>query len=91
MNFLIFFFFLDLVSGLDVHFIVAVACGKSHSLALNKWGQVFAWGSDSHGQLGHQLGQVIQPVPKIIKNLAKYHVVQIACGRLHSVALCNSE
>ncbi|XP_044756595.1 probable E3 ubiquitin-protein ligase HERC4 isoform X2 [Coccinella septempunctata] len=78
------------VSGLDAHFIVAVACGKAHSLALNKWGQVFAWGSDSCGQLGHQLGQVIQPVPKIVKSMAKYHVVQIACGSLHSVALCNS-
>ncbi|KAL3278333.1 hypothetical protein HHI36_013664 [Cryptolaemus montrouzieri] len=79
-----------LVSCLDAHPITMVACGKAHSLALNKWGQVFAWGSDACGQLGHQLGHVLQPVPKIVKSLAKYNVVQIACGRLHSVALTNN-
>ncbi|XP_045467862.1 probable E3 ubiquitin-protein ligase HERC4 isoform X2 [Harmonia axyridis] len=79
-----------LVSALDAHTIVAVACGRSHSLALNKWGHVFAWGSDAYGQLGHQLGQVIQSVPKIVRSLATFHVVQIACGRYHSVALCKS-
>ncbi|KAK9891763.1 hypothetical protein WA026_016561 [Henosepilachna vigintioctopunctata] len=78
------------VSGLDAHSIKAVACGEAHSLALNTWGQVFAWGSDACGQLGHQLGQNIQSFPKIVKSLAKYQIVQIACGRFHSVALTNN-
>lgn len=68
-----------------------VACGESHSLALNQWGHVFSWGSDSHGQLGHQLDGENQPVPKIIKSLTTSHIVQIACGRKHSLALTNSK
>lgn len=29
-----------------------VACGDFHSMALNEWGQIYAWGSDAHHQLG---------------------------------------
>lgn len=54
-------------------------------------GTDFSWGSDTYGQLGHQLGQSMQPVPKIVKTLATQHVVQIACGQRHTVALTNSE
>ncbi|KAI4456139.1 ubiquitin-protein ligase e3a-related [Holotrichia oblita] len=81
----------QLVSSLDAHSISQVACGASHSLALNQWGQVFAWGSDNYGQLGLQLGSDnVQPVPKILKALATYHVIQIACGENHSIALTNN-
>lgn len=81
--------FVELVSGLEAHPIISVACGDSHSLALNRWGEVFSWGSDDFGQLGHQLGSTIQNVPKLIRSLTKYNVVQIAAGQKHSVALTN--
>lgn len=29
-----------------------VACGWAHSIALSQSGQVWVWGSNSHGQLG---------------------------------------
>ncbi len=32
------------VSGLDEYNIVAAACGKRHTLAVDKWGKLFAWG-----------------------------------------------
>lgn len=60
-------------------------------MALNQWGQVFSWGSDLFGQCGHQLGNNIQTTPKIIKGLTIAHIVQIACGDKHSVALSNSK
>lgn len=78
------------VSGLDAHPIIHVACGSMHSMALNEWGQVFAWGSDLYGQLGLQIGEELQSVPKIVRALAAYHVVQIACGQRHSLALLNN-
>lgn len=81
---------LDLVPGLEAHEIVHVSCGASHSMALNKWGQVYAWGSDHNGQLGLQVENYIQPVPKILRALASYHVIQIICGERHSIALTNS-
>ncbi|XP_050295958.1 probable E3 ubiquitin-protein ligase HERC4 isoform X2 [Anthonomus grandis grandis] len=78
------------VTGLDAYNITHVSCGANHSVALNQWGQVFSWGSDYHGQLGQQLGENIQPVPKIVRNLASHHVVQLVCGQRHTVALTNS-
>lgn len=84
-----------MVSGLNASVVVQIACGTNHSMALDEWGQVFAWGSDAEGQLGHGLsatsGNTIQATPKIIKNLATNHTVQIACGAKHSIALTSSK
>jgi hypothetical protein len=40
------------VDSLSKYLITRASCGASHTLAVNEWGQVFSWGSDSHGQLG---------------------------------------
>jgi E3 ubiquitin-protein ligase HERC4 len=80
----------QLVSGLDAHPITNIACGSMHSMALNQWGEVFSWGSDNYGQLGHQLGGTLQIVPKLVKSLAPYHIIQIAAGQKHSIALTNA-
>ncbi|XP_060525182.1 probable E3 ubiquitin-protein ligase HERC4 isoform X2 [Cylas formicarius] len=77
------------VIGLDSYDIARVACGTTHSVALSRWGGAFSWGSDYHGQLGQQLGEKIQPVPKIIRSVAPYHLVQVCCGQRHTVALSN--
>lgn len=82
---------LDPVTGLDAHIITRVACGSMHSMALNQWGQVYSWGSDYHGQLGLDIGENIQPIPKFVRALGTYHIVQICCGQRHSVALANSK
>lgn len=80
---------LEPVPGLESYEIVHIACGTAHSMALNKWGQVYAWGSDSNGQLGLQAENKLQPVPKIVKALAAHHVIQISNGEKHSLALTN--
>lgn len=60
-------------------------------MALDEWGQIFSWGSDSMGQLGSNLGSYAQDKPKIVKFLATKNVIQIACGSHHSIALTNSK
>ncbi|XP_075971784.1 HECT and RLD domain containing E3 ubiquitin ligase 4 isoform X1 [Anticarsia gemmatalis] len=70
--------------------ISAVACGMQHSAALDEWGQLFSWGSDSMGQLGSNLGTHAQDKPKFVKGLATRNVIQIACGAYHSIALTNN-
>lgn len=84
-------YILEPVAGLDAYVITRVACGSMHSMALNQWGQVYSWGSDYHGQLGLDIGENIQPIPKFVRALGIYHIVQICCGQRHSVALANSE
>jgi len=37
---------------LSRYLITRASCGSDHTLAVNEWGQVFSWGSDSYGQLG---------------------------------------
>ncbi|XP_023933810.2 probable E3 ubiquitin-protein ligase HERC4 isoform X2 [Bicyclus anynana] len=80
----------DLVETFKGCVVSAVACGLSHSMALDEWGQTFSWGSDNMGQLGSNLEGHAQLKPKIIKNLATKNVIQVDCGSHHSVALSNN-
>ena len=79
------------VEGLEAHVIVSAACGSHHTLAKNEWGEIFAWGSNALGQLGLDTRDQIVSTPKMIKSLATKHVIQIACGENHSLALTNGE
>lgn len=83
-------FFSEFISALENYSISQVATGNAHSLAVNEWGQVFSWGSGTAGQLGYET-DVNQINPKIIRTLATKHVVQIASGHYHSLALTNSK
>ena len=62
----------------------AVATGRAHSLALRADGSVWAWGDNSHGQLG--LGHdEDSETPQLVPGVAD--VVAIAAGDDHSLAL----
>ncbi|XP_027146712.1 alsin isoform X2 [Larimichthys crocea] len=68
--------------------VVDLAFGREHSLALSAQNEVWAWGS------GCQLGLVTStfPVwrPQKVEHLAGRHVIQVACGAYHSLALVRS-
>lgn len=81
--------FLELVDGIKGQRIVSACCGDNHSLAVTEWGQLYGWGSDSHCQLCY-FGNS-QPVPKIMRDMAMYNVIQVACGQSHSLALTQSK
>jgi alpha-tubulin suppressor-like RCC1 family protein len=82
--------------------VVAVAAGDEHALALGASGGVWAWGRNSHGQLGLGWGAVgpDQPSPRLVPALAGEwgtpgggggpappRVVALAAGAAHSLAL----
>ncbi|XP_049514109.1 probable E3 ubiquitin-protein ligase HERC4 isoform X10 [Dermacentor silvarum] len=81
---------LEQVAALAAHEIRAVACGEAHSLALSDAGQVFSWGCNRNGQLGCGTEEESRLRPKVIKKLATLHIVQIACGTVHCLALANN-
>lgn len=86
--------FLEKVDSLSNQVIKDVSCGLFHSLALNEWGQIFAWGQNNHGQLGiaRQSGdETYVSTPKMVKTLATLQVIQIAAGYEHSLALTSSK
>jgi len=70
--------------------IVAVAAGYSHSLALTRDGEVYAWGADTFGQLGDG-GVNDSGVPVIVRGLPpRDPVVALAGGHNDSLALTRS-
>lgn len=46
------FYSVEQITSVDPIVMISVACGEAHSMALNEWGQLYTWGSDSCCQLG---------------------------------------
>ncbi|XP_010247275.1 PREDICTED: uncharacterized protein LOC104590345 [Nelumbo nucifera] len=68
---------------LDVHHI---ACGVRHAALVTRQGEVFTWGEESGGRLGHGVGEdVIQP--RLVESLAVSNVDFVACGEFHTCAV----
>ena len=68
--------------------IVAIAAGGSFSLALDKDGNVYAWGSDDRGQLGQgpaSTGESLR-YPHLVTGISK-RIIQISAGGAFVVAL----
>ncbi|XP_042515306.1 PH, RCC1 and FYVE domains-containing protein 1-like [Macadamia integrifolia] len=68
---------------LDVHHI---ACGVRHASLVTRQGEVFTWGEESGGRLGHGVGKdVIQP--RLVESLTVCSVDFVACGEFHTCAV----
>ncbi|KAI2663309.1 Alsin [Labeo rohita] len=65
--------------------ILEVACGDQHTLALSAKHEVWAWGSGC--QLGLNTSAFPICKPQKVEHLAGRHVLQVACGATHSLAL----
>uniref|UniRef100_J3LFX8 FYVE-type domain-containing protein n=1 Tax=Oryza brachyantha TaxID=4533 RepID=J3LFX8_ORYBR len=63
-----------------------VACGEKHAAIVTKQGEVFSWGVDNGGRLGHKMSVTISN-PKIIDSLASTRVKAIAFGAKHTCAV----
>lgn len=72
----------------DISRVVKVAAGKSHSVALDATGGVYCWGSCNYGQcgaVGRRRGGTAPP--KQVEALSQVHIVDIAAGDSHTLAL----
>lgn len=77
------------VDNLDNIHIVAIAAGRTFSLALSNTGKVYSWGSGSNGKLGNG-STSFKPSPSLISRGEMpndYVVKTIACGAEHCLAL----
>jgi tRNA A-37 threonylcarbamoyl transferase component Bud32 len=69
--------------------IILISCGSYHSLALNKNGEVYAWGDNSYGQIcGLLKNNTLIPIK--VNGFSEEKVIYISCGSAHSVALTKS-
>jgi alpha-tubulin suppressor-like RCC1 family protein len=68
---------------LDVQYI---ACGARHAALVTKQGEVFSWGEESGGRLGHGVDCDI-PHPQLVDALAATNIELVSCGEYHTCAV----
>ncbi|KAL9674843.1 hypothetical protein QQ045_003042 [Rhodiola kirilowii] len=74
---------LESAVALDVH---SVACGDRYAALVTKQGEIFSWGEESGGRLGHGVdSDILQP--KLIDSLNKTNIEVVACGEYHTCAV----
>ena len=72
--------------------IVAVACGNTHTIALDSTGNVYAWGNNDYGEVGNNNMGNNSKIPINISSpgfgsIVGKNIVAIACGTMHTIAL----
>lgn len=76
------------VSSLLAHDIAEVVCGACHTAVLTDEGNLFTFGLNDEGQLGHSGGFDKVPVPVEVK--LQDPIVAVAAGDYHTLALTHS-
>ncbi|KAF2594252.1 hypothetical protein F2Q70_00045572 [Brassica cretica] len=69
---------------LDVH---QIACGVRHATFVTRQGEIFTWGEESGGRLGHGIGRDVSH-PRLVESLSAIDFV--ACGEFHTCAVTGS-
>ncbi|XP_067358125.1 alsin isoform X2 [Channa argus] len=77
------------IKSLNNKEVVLVAAGSHHSLALTAQSQVFSWGSNSSGQLGHM--ETPSTVPRLAKLSEGIRVWDISAGKRHTLLLADGD
>ncbi|KAJ4827177.1 hypothetical protein Tsubulata_025271 [Turnera subulata] len=63
-----------------------IACGGQHAALVTKQGEIFSWGEESGGRLGHGVDcDVLHP--KLIDALSNTNIELVACGEYHTCAV----
>ncbi|GMI80334.1 hypothetical protein like AT5G19420 [Hibiscus trionum] len=63
-----------------------IACGGQHAALVTKQGEVFSWGVETGGRLGHGVDSNVSH-PKLIDSLKNINVELVTCGEYHSCAV----
>src|SRR5436853_2717324 len=68
----------------ELNDITDMSCSYGHTLALNKYGHVYSFGDNVHGELGLGHTKYVR-IPTLISNLN--HIIQVCAGDHHSIFL----
>ncbi|KAF2323756.1 hypothetical protein GH714_036838 [Hevea brasiliensis] len=63
-----------------------IACGRRHAALVTKQGEVFSWGEELGGRVGHGVDSDVLH-PKLVDGLKNINVELVACGEYHSCAV----
>ncbi|GFY85614.1 regulator of chromosome condensation (RCC1) family with FYVE zinc finger domain-containing protein [Actinidia rufa] len=63
-----------------------ISCGVRHTALVTRQGELFTWGEESGGRLGHGVGKDVTQ-PRLVEPLAFCSVDFVACGEFHTCAV----
>ncbi|KAF7833335.1 PH, RCC1 and FYVE domains-containing protein 1-like isoform X1 [Senna tora] len=63
-----------------------IACGGRHAALVTKQGEIFSWGEESGGRLGHGVDSDVLH-PKLVEALSNTNIELVACGEYHTCAV----
>uniref|UniRef100_A0A1D1XGZ2 Putative E3 ubiquitin-protein ligase HERC1 n=2 Tax=Anthurium amnicola TaxID=1678845 RepID=A0A1D1XGZ2_9ARAE len=63
-----------------------VACGGRHAALVTKQGEIYSWGEEAGGRLGHGVDADVSQ-PKLIDALSNMNIELVACGEHHTCAV----
>eukprot|EP00268_Persea_americana_P027387 TRINITY_DN2677_c0_g1_i1.p1 TRINITY_DN2677_c0_g1~~TRINITY_DN2677_c0_g1_i1.p1 ORF type:complete len:1105 (+),score=228.75 TRINITY_DN2677_c0_g1_i1:439-3753(+) len=63
-----------------------IACGGRHAALVTKQGEVFSWGEEAGGRLGHGVDSDVSH-PKLVDALGGTNIELVACGEYHTCAV----
>ncbi|KAJ8628589.1 hypothetical protein MRB53_021912 [Persea americana] len=66
--------------------VLNIACGSRHAALVTRQGEVFSWGQETGGRLGHGVGSDVSQ-PKLVDALSCMNVEFVACGEYHTCAV----
>ncbi|RCV20927.1 hypothetical protein SETIT_4G097300v2 [Setaria italica] len=64
----------------------SIACGSNHLMLVTKQGEIYSWGEESGGRLGHGVDADVCH-PKLISALSGITIESVACGEFHTCAV----
>ncbi|XP_047063281.1 PH, RCC1 and FYVE domains-containing protein 1-like [Lolium rigidum] len=64
----------------------SISCGENRAAIITKQGEVFSWGKETSGRLGHKVTDNVS-CPRIVESLASVHVKAVAFGSKHTCAV----
>ena len=67
--------------------LIQIECGGHHTVGLTKNGEVFTWGDNSCGELGHGDLGGRRSVPTKVESLDGLVIAKISCGSEHTAAV----
>ncbi|KAJ6811289.1 uncharacterized protein M6B38_155615 [Iris pallida] len=63
-----------------------ISCGGRHAALVTKQGEIYSWGEESGGRLGHGVDSDVSQ-PKLLDALVNMNIELVACGEYHSCAV----
>ncbi|XP_026658246.2 PH, RCC1 and FYVE domains-containing protein 1-like isoform X2 [Phoenix dactylifera] len=63
-----------------------ISCGGRHAALVTKQGEIYTWGEESGGRLGHGVDSDVAQ-PKLVDALVNMNIELVACGECHTCAV----